>query len=439
VRYVLHFLKSIPEKKNTCSEFLEEIRCRDYEKRMEVEREAKAIDLLLCSSSKYRHQIIGIDAASSELDNRPEVFGQAFRFLKGKRDNGKYGHLKENMGRPQIRATFHAGEDFFDVVDGLRAIDEAIKYLNLGEGDRIGHAIALGVDVRDYYMSKHRSIMMPKQWLLDNYCWLVSRIHKYNLHQFSSFCQYLRWDFQNLFMKMYKDVEFDYKSGITPELYFEAWRLRGDDPSLYKLKEKEEYEKEIERSFYIDVQKKNRLTYWSKCGINENYPYKGCKREVPEVNRLYYEYHYNRKIKERGEQMFPFEIKKEYIELVEAVQECYQKEIRERHLGIETNPSSNVLIGTFKRYDKHPLVNLFNLGLETDPEKIRNCPQLFVSINTDDQGVFNTYLENEYALMALALEKMEDENGNKLYNPAMIYDWLDRIRAMGMEMRFGKV
>lgn len=38
--------------------------------------------------------------------------------------------------------------------------------------------------------------------------------------------------------------------------------------------------------------------------------------------------------------------------------------------------------------------------------------------------------------MALALEKVEDEDGNKVYNTSMIYDWLDRIRQMGLEMSF---
>lgn len=76
------------------------------------------------------------------------------------------------------------------------------------------------------------------------------------------------------------------------------------------------------------------------------------------------------------------------------------------------------------------------MGLEIDPEKIKNSPQIFVSINTDDQGIFNTYLENEYALMALALEKEKDEFGKNLYNTSMIYDWLDRIRQMGIEQSF---
>ena len=36
---------------------------------------------------------------------------------------------------------------------------------------------------------------------------------------------------------------------------------------------------------------------------------------------------------------------------------------------------------------------------------------MWVSINTDDQGVFDIKLENEYALIARALEKQVDKNG----------------------------
>jgi hypothetical protein len=51
--------------------------------------------------------------------------------------------------------------------------------------------------------------------------------------------------------------------------------------------------------------------------------------------------------------------------------------------------------------DKYP--DKYNL---TQTE-IDNCPQLSVSINTDDLGIFDTSLENEFALMAAALEKMK--------------------------------
>ena len=61
---------------------------------------------------------------------------------------------------------------------------------------------------------------------------------------------------------------------------------------------------------------------------------------------------------------------------------------------------------------------------------------LCVSINTDDQGVFDTLLENEYALMALALKKAKDENYQPLYDLEDIYKWIDYVRQMGIEQVF---
>ena len=62
--------------------------------------------------------------------------------------------------------------------------------------------------------------------------------------------------------------------------------------------------------------------------------------------------------------------------------------------------------------------------------------QLSVSINTDDQGVFDTLLENEYALMALALKKKKDKDNNKIYDIEDIYEWIDYVRKMGIEQSF---
>lgn len=74
-------------------------------------------------------------------------------------------------------------------------------------------------------------------------------------------------------------------------------------------------------------------------------------------------------------------------------------------IGIETNPSSNYLIGSFKHYDKHPIFAFYNLGLSSSWEEINGCSQHPVCVNTDDQGIFSTYLENEYALLALVLKR----------------------------------
>lgn len=419
--YVPHFIKGEDKTKSKTEtqKLLQTLTSRDSKVRTKVELQAKALVALRNGINQTAKRILGIDAASSEFACRPEAFAQAYRFLKYHRIDGRYDRLREKKDLPVLKATFHAGEDFYDVVDGLRAIDEAIKFLNLEEGDRIGHALALGINPRDYYEGKHRDLVLPKQWHLDNISWLISRINKYNLHEHASYASYLQWEFRTLFNEIYGHNE--KLQDVSPELYYEAWKLRGDDPYMYRTGEFKPHQN---------------ITFWQRCALNETYPNMGSKRKVGTVNLLYSLYHFDTEAKKKGSEIKRFEVKKEYIKVVETVQKHFQLEIAQKHLGIETNPSSNCLIGTFKRYDKHPIVNFFNLGLELNPEKVQDCPQLFVSINTDDQGVFNTYLENEYALMALALEKMEDEEGNKKYKPAMIYDWLDRIRQMGLEMSF---
>ena len=101
-------------------------------------------------------------------------------------------------------------------------------------------------------------------------------------------------------------------------------------------------------------------------------------------------------------------------------------------IGIETNPSSNYLIGTIQKYDEHPILRFNSRKLKDVPKNM----SLHVSMNTDDQGVFDTLLENEYALMAMALKKAKDENHQPLYDIEDIYEWIDYVRKMGVEQVF---
>lgn len=101
-------------------------------------------------------------------------------------------------------------------------------------------------------------------------------------------------------------------------------------------------------------------------------------------------------------------------------------------IGIETNPSSNYLIGTIAKYEEHPILRFNSRKLKPSNGGSNLC----VSINTDDQGIFDTLLENEYGLMALALKKATDENMNHIYDIEDIYEWIDYVRGMGIDQVF---
>lgn len=102
-------------------------------------------------------------------------------------------------------------------------------------------------------------------------------------------------------------------------------------------------------------------------------------------------------------------------------------------LQLRTNPSSNYLIGTIQKYDEHPILRFNSRKLRT-PEKNMS---LSVSINTDDQGVFDTLLENEYELMTLALKKSKDKDNQPCCMILKIFmNGLINVREMGLEQSF---
>lgn len=84
---------------------------------------------------------------------------------------------------------------------------------------------------------------------------------------------------------------------------------------------------------------------------------------------------------------------------------------------------------------QHPIIKLYKKGLyeeDTDPHSIS------ISINTDDKGIFSTSIEEEYALIALALEKEKEEGDIEIHKHSSwdVYEWLDNIRQIGWTQRF---
>lgn len=431
--YVVHFIKEADEKiQNT-----DYIQCRHHQKRKRLEKEAFALAELRERYPLAGERILGIDAASSEIGCRPEVFAPVFRYLKKHRSS--YLTVRGTQEVPQLNATYHVGEDFLDPADGLRAIEEAVLFLNLESGERLGHALALGIDVQEWYRQKRYRVALPVQDYLDNLVWIFHKLFQYDIKGFESLKEWIQSKYSELFGKLYY---INISQGEIKEIirkhpnigynmmdmgifnYYRAWELRGDDPEIYELG-------------YFDKHKY--LERGEEFRINFLYPKDFERRQIPEIALIHYMYHYNRKVREDGARTVEVYIPRNYVGAVAAIQKAMQKDIARRGIAIETNPSSNFLIGTFRQYEKHPILQFFNKGLVHDFEQMKECPQLSVSINTDDQGVFSTSLENEYALMACALESVCDENGEEAYNKADIYDWLDKIRIMGNEQSFANL
>ena len=452
--YVLHFIKKQDEDLERIKSSHDEAgarffhtECRHDRYRKQLEKTACAIRLFREHYARLACRVGGIDACSQEIGCRPEVFAPVFRAL------GEHTCLREDLGEqiviPRLRKTYHVGEDFLDIADGLRAIDEAIRFLGLDCGDRLGHALALCLDPYKWYQAKNLQISLPVQDYIDNLAWLYHAIQRYHIPQQNQVVHFLEKEFRYYFNRVYisnmKEEELDYIMNAATEfyrnhdgakqyrqhscdfsidLYCYAWMLRGDAPVLYQ----EGYFKPLQ--FPIDS--------WERHWLNEVYPQDVGIRYIPECSLLYYFYHYSEAVKYAGTEIVNIAVDQNYISAVKAVQHKMQFEIAQRGLSIESNPTSNAKISTFREYSEHPMIALYNRGLVHSTGELRNCAQVHVSINTDDSGVFFTSLESEYAVMARALEEIVDENGEPRFYRWEIYEWLDQIRRMGNAQSFAR-
>ncbi len=422
--YVIHYPKRKDKQKNT--EELKKskgyMKCRNSECRNNNRKYTEALVNLLKDSPYLREAIKGVDACSNEIGCRPETFATDFRYLRQVIPNNRRLLYRKNEKPVQLRLSYHVGEDFLNLTDGLRAIDEALLFLNMRRCDRLGHALALGIDADKYYELKGNRIIMPKQDALDDDVWLLYKANEFNIQIEKSLEQQMIYRIQDRIRYIYGNVLRKNNVSVDPFVYHMAWMLRGDNPELY-------------RGYKYDDTKINSFGY--DCFmVNNEIPAKTIRADADAV-KLYCMYHYDDEVKLKGSETEVLKITPDYIKLVKQIQKKMQFLIAEKGIAIECNPSSNYLIGTFRRYDAHPITVFNNTFLEHRQEELINCAQISVSINTDDQGVFDTSLTNEYALLALALEKKHDADGNRLYSASNIYQYLDWVRKMGIEQTFG--
>ena len=119
--------------------------------------------------------------------------------------------------------TYHAGEDFYDIVDGLRTICEAIDFFRYSMGDRIGHGLALGTDPSTFYSERHLLLMIPRQILLDNLVWLKYEAGNAHISLSSDTLLFIEKYFNTLARELgYIDIS------PNPYEYYLSMKLRGD-------------------------------------------------------------------------------------------------------------------------------------------------------------------------------------------------------------------
>jgi len=366
---------------------------RNQPKVEEMRKQIEDLNTFLTVYHSLAKQIIGLDVCSKESNYKPEVFSEIM-IRNDKRLDCR------------LKRMYHVGEKYSDILSGLRTIDECICFYGLKEGDRLGHAVPAFEKIDEWYNERGNRITISKEEYLDNMAWLYCNLSK-EIEEGDAGNKILE-EFQRFFYDLYggilqtnpmccfycnPSVKVKF-SDISIFHYFEAWKLRKEDPEKIKR------------------------------GLAKNI---GCDKMIEYY--IAYCYFYCADIKYNGCQKITINITPEFLRLIQIMQNIVQDKIRNQGICVEVCPSSNILMDTVKKSFYHPIISLFERA-KSSPEQSDIC----ISVNTDDQGIFSTSLMSEYSLLANAFENNIDNNANIDHNRDCLYKWINKVRENGIHM-----
>ena len=135
---------------------------------LEKDAEARILALLLRDDPLMLELVRGLDVCTDEMGVPNWVLVQVLAYMReAAGEVAREAYRLYSRSIPSLRMTAHAGEDFVHLLTGLRYVDEAIEYLPLREGDRIGHGMALGIDPREWAQHVSRLPMLREERLFD--------------------------------------------------------------------------------------------------------------------------------------------------------------------------------------------------------------------------------------------------------------------------------
>ena len=324
--------------------------------------------------AKSRLAIVGLDVVGSDLSNRPYVIAPFLRYAAEK-------------GITNI--TYHAAEDFNDIIDGLRSLDELITFTEYKDSYRIGHASVLGVNVGKYYRERKLNVVCSRQTLLDNFIWLSRMCGLLKITEDPNLQRELKLKAEEQFKVIYPTLSF------SADDYWDSMQLRGDLTEAV-------------------VEELQVASVFRSLRCNDARCKKARKNE--KAKAYWHEYLKNNA---KGDEIVLVRHTDAIIRLIEDVQKGMMKMISKKGYRIESNPTSNLMIGPFDMYNELPTLKFYDRHVN-------------VSVNTDAKGVFSTSLYIEYSLLALALQKQGKDWD-------VIKSEIEQLIISSHGQRFGKV
>ncbi|WIH29470.1 hypothetical protein [Photobacterium damselae] len=319
---------------------------------------------ILNHEPRLRRWIRGVDAAANEMHAPPELFGPLFRVL-----------AKSGIAH----FTYHVGEDFPHLISGIRSIDDALRFLPLRNGDRLGHCTAIGISPSIWKRSLPSSLSMTKETrLLDLiFIWQELRSHS-ELLRYAS-------DAAIEAVRLAQEI-FSLEEEISITTLEQVFALRGvlaESEGLLgelhgPLKPKSMWLEEFEYARALDKTA-------------------SMKRPL----KLYREWLVSDDVrKQRAEYI---EVFLEYLpdKAILSLQQSVMAKMANRNIAIECPPTSNTRISQYRDVSEHHIFRW--MGLQG--EAIEGDVPMSICLGSDDPGIFAADLKSEFYHLFVVLTR----------------------------------
>lgn len=345
--------------------------------------------------------IIGIDVGGNEYYCEPYVYAPIYRFVTNpyheiieESQNSNLIELYNKYTMFPIKGlglTYHVGEVFSSIISGLRHIDEVCTYFNYVEGNRIGHGLALAIDVKRYLRDK-KVTQIKKVEYLKNLIWIYIKISRDRLCLNISESE-LRRKILSTFRSIYSE-ENDNTIDIHTLI---DWYLYSFDS--------------IDKKYAQMLKDKHGCPFNHICEhkqISKNQKTWSLQDLLVADNCWYY-------VRKMNESILIEENINDYP-LYDTLQKNIRLKISHQGIIVEINPVSNSLVGDVDDVTLLPYLNMDAIGFNPD-----NSKNILLTINTDDPAIFNTDLVFQYSLLKAQFTNMG-------YSKKEINEWLDFVR-----------
>lgn len=389
----------------------------------------------------------GLDVAGDENSVKTEWYAPAIRWLR----RGLLPRPQGEVASAGFHLSVHAGEDYAHPLSGLRHIDETVRFCEMREGDRLGHALALGIRPADW-LQRHGDVVLPLDEHLDNlvWCWhyasklsgaltLASQVEPMFRRRINQLLRYCPWQLLHLEQndtEQQKETRDQYRD--MPEYLLQSWLLRRNCnyqlkkmldggpwdsaeqiavPDFRLLHQSDDYAAQLYKARHLLLSDASyqmplvRLSSSDLANVSDYLEQRTAQAKTATIR----------------DQESPAE-----IDFIEALQDYLLDQYDSFGLIIETNPTSNIYVSRLRCHSEHPIFRwappdesvLEPNGLE-NRFGLRRGP-IRVLVNTDDPGIMPTTLRTEFLLLREAARM-------RGISRTVAEKWLESLRQYGME------